>query len=225
VLSYLLIVSRLSCYHRHSQPSKSRLIISFANPHPLTLLESYRFKNMVGRGHSLRSDLRKFRRANVPHSPKPLPYLVTSLSPCFLLLKPFPYLVTSLLPCFLLLKSFSCNTYESPRKCCKQKTYGLAKPFRCNTYKKHGGGDAPVPHIPSNSHSGTHPFLYILFSFQPLAGTPFCNPFLFKFMHGMGWVYPPLFRPPSPRRRQASTHLRAIIGPAASASAKKASQE
>src|SRR5260370_27791309 len=38
-----------------------------------------------------------------------------------------------------LLKSFSCNTYGSPRKCCKQKTYTLAKPFRCNTYKKPGG--------------------------------------------------------------------------------------
>ncbi len=25
-----------------------------------------------------------------------------------------------------------------PRKCCKQKTCGLAKPFRCNTYKKQG---------------------------------------------------------------------------------------
>src|SRR6266478_992311 len=37
------------------------------------------------------------------------------------------------------LKSFSCNTYGTPRKCCKQRTYGLAKPFRCNTYKKHGG--------------------------------------------------------------------------------------
>ncbi len=36
-------------------------------------------------------------------------------------------------------KSFSLNTYGSPRKCCKQKTYGLTKPFRCNTYKKHGG--------------------------------------------------------------------------------------
>src|SRR6267143_2242730 len=35
-------------------------------------------------------------------------------------------------------RSFSCNTYESHRKCCKQKTYGLAKPFRCNTYKKPG---------------------------------------------------------------------------------------
>src|SRR5713226_7898049 len=37
------------------------------------------------------------------------------------------------------LKSFSCNTYEAPRKCCKQKTYVIAKPFRCNTYKKPGG--------------------------------------------------------------------------------------
>jgi hypothetical protein len=35
-------------------------------------------------------------------------------------------------------KSFSCNTYVSPRKCCKQRTYGLAKSFRCNTYKKQG---------------------------------------------------------------------------------------
>src|SRR6267154_5635067 len=26
------------------------------------------------------------------------------------------------------------------RKCCKQKTYGKAKPFRCNTYKKRGRG-------------------------------------------------------------------------------------
>ena len=35
-------------------------------------------------------------------------------------------------------KSFSCNTYGSPRKCCKQKTYSMTKPFRCNTYKKQG---------------------------------------------------------------------------------------
>src|SRR5216684_7457460 len=50
------------------------------------------------------------------------------------------YVLTPLLPSRLFSKSFSCNTYESPRKCCKQKTYGPAKPFRCNTYKKHGGG-------------------------------------------------------------------------------------
>src|SRR5712664_4960428 len=57
--------------------------------------------------------------------------------------RPFPYVVTSLLPFSLFLKSFSRNTYGPPRKCCKQKTYGLAKPFRCNTYKKHGGGGSP----------------------------------------------------------------------------------
>src|SRR6266478_5116799 len=37
-------------------------------------------------------------------------------------------------------KSFSGNTCESPRKCCKQKTYGRAKSFRFGTYKKQGGG-------------------------------------------------------------------------------------
>src|SRR6266850_1210500 len=37
-------------------------------------------------------------------------------------------------------KSFSCNTYGSPRKCCKQKTYGKTNSFRCNTYKKQGEG-------------------------------------------------------------------------------------
>ena len=38
--------------------------------------------------------------------------------------KSFPYPVISLPPCFLFLKFFRCNTYASPRKCCKQKTYG-----------------------------------------------------------------------------------------------------
>jgi len=38
-------------------------------------------------------------------------------------------------------KSFICNTYELPRKCCKQKTCRGANSFRCNTYKKQGGGE------------------------------------------------------------------------------------
>jgi hypothetical protein len=71
---------------------------------------------------------------------KPFPYLVTSLLPYFLFSKPFPYLVTSLLRYLFLSKFFICNTYAAPRKCCKQKTYGLAKPFRCNIYKKPGEG-------------------------------------------------------------------------------------
>src|SRR5882724_3396773 len=36
-------------------------------------------------------------------------------------------------------KFFACNTYEPPRKCCKQKAYSSSKPFRCNTYKNHKG--------------------------------------------------------------------------------------
>ncbi len=60
-------------------------------------------------------------------------FLLTDLCP---LTCPDPVGVTA----HYLLNFFSCNTYGPPRKCCKQKTYGLAKPFRCNTYKKHGVG-------------------------------------------------------------------------------------
>jgi hypothetical protein len=42
-------------------------------------------------------------------------------------------------------KSFKCNTCGHPRKCCKQKTYGIPKPFRCNTYKKQGVGSFIFP--------------------------------------------------------------------------------
>jgi hypothetical protein len=38
------------------------------------------------------------------------------------------------------LKSFTCNIYGPPRKCGKQLTYGMPKPFRCNTYKNTGEG-------------------------------------------------------------------------------------
>jgi len=47
--------------------------------------------------------------------------------------------IFALSPTLSLYKSFSCNTYGSPRKCCKQKTYSITKSFRCNTYKKRGG--------------------------------------------------------------------------------------
>jgi len=181
----LLPASRLSFHHRHSQPSKSHQIISFADPHPSTLLESYRFKNIAGRQHSRRSGLRKFRRANFPHSPKPFPYLATSL----------------LLPCFLVLKSFSCNTYAPPCKCCKQKTYGSAKPFRCNTYKKHRGGGTLCSSSPSFTLSDRRSAAVPERRSRPGRDVPTL----------------PI--------RQASTHRRGIIGPAASVSAKKASQE
>jgi len=72
-------------------------------------------------------------------------------------LRPFTFNLQPLRPP----KSCSCNTYGSPRKRCKQKTYGLAKPFRCNTYKKQGGGVAimvnqalETSHPPSSSPPG-----------------------------------------------------------------------
>src|SRR5713226_2881100 len=43
-------------------------------------------------------------------------------------------------PTVCLRKCFNCNTYGSPRKCCKQKTYRMANSFRCNTYQKGAGG-------------------------------------------------------------------------------------
>src|SRR6266566_3059071 len=81
--------------HPYFPFSKSLPHNLFADPHPLTPVESYRFKNSGG-GWSRR------------------------FTPT-------------------LHKSFSCNTYGSPRKCSKQKTYDLPKSFRCNTYKKPGG--------------------------------------------------------------------------------------
>src|SRR5713101_2322234 len=74
-------------------------------------------------------------------------------------------------------KSFSRNTYGPPHKCCKQKTYGLAKPFRCNTYKKpRGGGRRPtyshrspsrrVPLFPKWSAIATPSFLTPPFNFR-----------------------------------------------------------
>jgi hypothetical protein len=61
-------------------------------------------------------------------------------------------------------KSFSCNTYGSPRKYCKQKTYCKANSCGCNTYKKQGGrglGCLP-PHINGN----TCPFFSYTYELQ-----------------------------------------------------------
>jgi len=54
--------------------------------------------------------------------------------------KIFPSRTVTFSPTLRPRKSFSRNTYETPRKCCKQKTYAKAKSFRCNTYKKQGVG-------------------------------------------------------------------------------------
>src|SRR5712664_879142 len=40
------------------------------------------------------------------------------------------------------------------------------------------------------SHFGTHPPIHYPLSSHALTWSPFCNPLVFKFMHGMGGVYP-----------------------------------
>jgi hypothetical protein len=62
-------------------------------------------------------------------------------------------------------KFFSCNTYGSPRKCCKQKTYGLTKPFRCNTYEKHRGRVLSIGTFRPSDLPTCFPSIPILFTF------------------------------------------------------------
>jgi len=85
-----------------------------------------------------------------------LPYLTIALSSC-----PNSVGVTS----HYCSKSFSCNTYGSPRKCCKQKTYCQAKSFRCNTYKNTGEGSRLLltrnPHFSPSSQRGAYSDLVV----------------------------------------------------------------
>ena len=84
--------------------------------------------------------------------PRPLLALTASVSSESLVRESFLYLVDSLPAAhFLLSKPFSCNTYRTPRKCCKQKTYRPAKLFGCNTYEKPG---VPPPSQESCSLAG-----------------------------------------------------------------------
>ena len=77
-------------------------------------------------------------------------------------------------------KSFRCNTYRPPRKCCKQKTYGHAKPFRCNTYKKHEVGVSyPFWNLPPSLH---FPF------FSPTYVEPILQPLCFDGLPSNGGV-------------------------------------
>ena len=72
----------------------------------------------------IRVHLRLRSGAQSPSAPHTLPALFVSSLPhdCLIILLRDPVGVTARY-CF---KSFSCNTYRFPRKCGKQKTYGLA---------------------------------------------------------------------------------------------------
>ena len=154
-------------------------VFAAVHPRPFTLSfdRFFAFPTLPPVLSSRRLDLRTLRRSDsVPsYSPSPI-FLPTDHCPltCPELAavtahyprKTFPYLVTSLPPYFRFSKSFSCNTYRSPRKCCKQKTYAAAKPFRCNTYKKQAVGVfvpfwnlPPSLHFPFFSHTYVEPIL------------------------------------------------------------------
>jgi hypothetical protein len=108
---------------------------------------------VIDRRHLRQSPRARFIRAlPLPASPLSLQLLTSDLPLCNVpTFKPSN--LQTLQNCS---NSFSCNTYGTPRKCCKQKTYGPAKPFSCNTYKKQGG--APSSQKSSSPCSTLPPF-------------------------------------------------------------------
>ena len=85
-------------------------IISFADPHHLNSVVSYRYKD-TGRGAFL-----GFQRSNIQPSNRSYRGFWERRS------RPGRDV-----PTYSDSKSFICNTYAAPRKCCKQKTYGSTK--------------------------------------------------------------------------------------------------
>jgi hypothetical protein len=81
--------------------------------------------------------------------------------------------LTSLPPCILFDKPISCNTYGSPRKCCKQKTCGLAKawlkPLDATLTKKHGESPSNQTFLPSLALSFD---ISMFFSTRPCSSLP-----------------------------------------------------
>ncbi len=115
ILSFRVFVKRI--YRSFAAPSlrrfpfpplspKSHGINLFADPHPLTLLESYLFKNCAGRGYSRRSDIRKLQRADVLCPVKSFPCHSSGNSPLS------PAIGTD--PKTHLSKSCICHTSETP---------------------------------------------------------------------------------------------------------------
>src|SRR6267143_6180974 len=107
-----VVIYRRHLQHSTAIPSSLRLCVKLSAPH----------------------------RSNLPLcSPFPStslpPHFLTSRSSCPPALAPSG----STHHCF---KSFSCNTYRSPRKCGKQKTYVPAKFFRCTLTKNRGWGQS-----------------------------------------------------------------------------------
>ncbi len=85
--------------------------------------------------------------APIPTCPERARGILHSLSPVLLTTQhcPLPYPAPVRVTAHYCFKSFTCNTYELPRKCCKQRTYTRPKSFKCNTYKKPVGAPPTLP--------------------------------------------------------------------------------
>ena len=164
---------------------KSLPLNSFADPHPLNSVVSYLYKN-IGGGVAMWSPYHRHVTKNPSLQLLYFPHLqgcdarnsfrICSYANCRVSFGLSPNSQTAPCPS----KPFICNTYESPRKCCKQKTYGQTNSFRCNTYKNTGG--PPV----------VAPYRYVASTY------PLYLPLLRK-QRGRGGILPILELPPSRR--------------------------
>jgi hypothetical protein len=204
VLSSYVIFAQHPRHPRHSSPNLHG-IISFAGPHPLTTVESYRYKNM--------------RRGAFPG------FLRSSVQPSNRSSRAFwerRFRSGRDVPTWLDPKSFSCNTYATPRKCCIQKTYVQAKPCRCNTYRKPGVPPSSQRFLPVRALPPDRSISHLPYTLPSSVSCKSSICHSYENTGGVG-VFFPLWN--SSRGPGGSTHLRAIIGLPASASAEKASHE
>ena len=185
-LPLIRLSSCLSPLRPFPAPSNSHGIISFADPHPLNPVVSYRYKNIGGQGAPP-----GLQRSNVQPC---------NVSTCL----GHPYLFTSLLHCILTSLShyllFSPSRDEkhvtaTPSKstvtnCDARKSFGIRFYQNCRV-------STPTT-LPFWNSPPRHTNLIRTFSFHALTWNPFCNPFVLIFIHVMGGMYTPLALPAIP---------------------------
>ncbi len=161
-------------------PRKSHEIISFTNHHPLTLLESYRFKSSAGRGYSRHSLSAKSLPFNLFADPHPLNPVVSIF---YKNTVGKGYAHRSLSP-----KLFPCHTSEnspvSPAIATDPKT-PLCKSRICHTSETPGGCLSFQPACPAFSGRAAKvnsrhaivsgPFLYFTIPFSSYSCALFCT--------------------------------------------------
>jgi hypothetical protein len=213
VLSFYVIFAQHPRRPRRPSPNLHG-IISFADPHPLTTVESYRFKKGGGRGASL-----GFLRSNVQPSNRSS-RSGRDVPPCFraipFLFKPLRTLLRSRKTQLFSFQSFphSLRKTTGGGGCLWLTSSPLGSTFqRSNRRSPIGSGRSyaqpfPISHLPYALPSSVSCKPFICHSYENTGGVGVFFP-LWNSSHGVG----------------GSTYPCAIIGFAACASAKKASRE